>query len=186
VWAHAAPPGEVAVLREVALRPEESGHVWWQALSEATESVPLVVVTGVAAVALVVTGRRFDSALLAVSVLAVTGLNPLVKSVVDRPRPSVVELTGDVSAGSFPSGHAAVSAALLAAAAVVVGRRTSAAGGWAVLAVAVGIAVLVGVGQLVLGRHYPSDVLAGWLLAGAVVAALHAVVYGNRLRATPS
>jgi membrane-associated phospholipid phosphatase len=32
----------------------------------------------------------------------------------------------------------------------------------------------------VLGRHYPSDVLAGWLLAGVVVAGLHAVVDGNR------
>ena len=71
---------------------------------------------------------------------------------------------------SFPSGHASSSAALagvlivLAAMLVrkAVLRRT-------VYAAAVLLALVVGLDRVYLGRHYPTDVIAGWLLGICVL-----------------
>jgi undecaprenyl-diphosphatase len=63
-----------------------------------------------------------------------------------------------VSEYSFPSGHAANTAALVGALVLILRRRLWMIAGAAVL-------IVVGLSQLVLGRHYPSDVLAGWAWA---------------------
>ncbi|MBN1434656.1 alpha/beta fold hydrolase [Candidatus Fermentibacterales bacterium] len=57
---------------------------------------------------------------------------------------------------SFPSSHAANSAAL----ATVLALSLSAPAGW----IAVGISFLVGYSRAYVGVHYPFDVLAGWVL----------------------
>src|SRR5262249_31685056 len=65
--------------------------------------------------------------------------------------------------GSFPSGHATIAMALALAALVAapeVARGLVAVGG-ACYAVAVGIVLVA------LGQHYPSDVAAGFLVAGS-------------------
>jgi undecaprenyl-diphosphatase len=61
--------------------------------------------------------------------------------------------------GSFPSGHAAGSFAFAAFVAVRAPRWAAPAFVWA---------ALVACSRCVLGVHYPSDVLAGALLGGAV------------------
>ena len=70
---------------------------------------------------------------------------------------------------SFPSGHAANTAALVGSLVMILRSR------WArVVGAVVGAAalLLVGYSQLELGRHYPSDLLAGWLWAGAWIGLL--------------
>jgi undecaprenyl-diphosphatase len=91
-------------------------------------------------------------------------ISTILKNVFDRPRPDLTGITR-VYTASFPSGHATSSAvvyltigALLAA---TVTRRSHKV---FYLGVAVFLTLIVGVSRVYLGVHYPSDVLAGWLI----------------------
>ena len=111
-----------------------------------------------------------------VSCAVVWLVNPPLKSLVGRGRPDVAVLPDRLSEYSFPSGHAANSAVVAGAAVLVV---LSVAGSRAarVVALVAGVAVLVVAGApLALGRHYPSDLVAGWLEALAVLAVVVLVV----------
>jgi uncharacterized damage-inducible protein DinB len=92
-----------------------------------------------------------------------------VKVLTRFPRPSLWPRLVAVSGYSFPSGHATAGAALFPLLAFVIGRSLPRArvAAWVV---AVALAAFVGVGRLVLGVHWPRDVLAGWLL-GALLSA---------------
>ena len=74
---------------------------------------------------------------------------------------------------SFPSGHAANTAAL-GVALVVISWDTR----WRIpmLVACTLFVALVGASQLVLGVHYPSDILAGWLWAAGFVLLASCVV----------
>lgn len=97
-------------------------------------------------------------------------LGPLLKLLVGRPRPEV-PLTQAVGL-AFPSGHA-LNAALAAGVLLVVFRPRAGryAKRCAVWAAALLLAVVTGFSRVALGVHWSSDVLAGWLLGAAVVAA---------------
>lgn len=90
------------------------------------------------------------------------------KLVFQRPRPDLPHL---VPAGgySFPSGHAAITAALYLTLALICSHGTGCRPGriaiWAAAALAV---LLVGISRVYLGVHYPSDVVAGWATGGFV------------------
>lgn len=62
---------------------------------------------------------------------------------------------------SYPSGHAAMVAAVALAAVAIAPRRARRPAA----AVACGIVATVGVALVVVHAHYPSDVLGGWLLS---------------------
>ncbi|MGH8894366.1 MAG: phosphatase PAP2 family protein, partial [Actinomycetes bacterium] len=162
-------PGESAVLRWVHAEAGSTPARLWQTVSDATDLLPLLVVAAVGVAVLLVV-RRPRSAALVVSAVAVPWtLNPLLKEVFGRDRPDLWPL-GDVSQHSFPAGHAANTAALLAAVVAVLLPRTTGRGRLAPVVLASAVLLLAGAAQLALGRHYPSDVLAGWLWAGAWVA----------------
>ena len=100
------------------------------------------------------------------------------KHVVGRPRPylshpltSRASKHGRSSSGgytSFPSGHAALSAALASSWALSYPR-------WYVVGPGVVWAVGVGLSRLHLGVHYPSDVIVGALLGIAVAGVVHQI-----------
>lgn len=83
----------------------------------------------------------------------------------ERPRPAIVPHLSQVGSSSFPSAHAMMSAVVYltlgSLVMTVVERRRLK---WYVLAVAIALTVAVGVSRVLLGVHYPSDVLAGWTL----------------------
>jgi membrane-associated phospholipid phosphatase len=128
-----------------------------------------VLVPAAVVAAAILVGRRRWAGLILVVVAAVLvwAVNPALKQLVRRERPTVRAFVEPVSEFSFPSGHAT---AAMAAAAVVVALTWDTR--WrGVGAVGAGLYVLVvGLTQLVLGVHYPSDLIAGYALAIAGVA----------------
>jgi undecaprenyl-diphosphatase len=84
-----------------------------------------------------------------------------------RPRPDLVPHATEVYTASFPSGHAMMSAIVyLTLGALVVRTQPDRNTKAYILAVAVLLTGLVGVSRVYLGVHWPTDVLAGWVLGG--------------------
>jgi undecaprenyl-diphosphatase len=92
----------------------------------------------------------------------------MIKLFVDRPRPSFETHPVVVHSQSFPSGHAGNSMVTFLALALFVAPER-----WRRLAVAVAVlaSLAMGTTRPLLGVHWPSDVLAGWIF-GATVALL--------------
>lgn len=107
---------------------------------------------------------RFAAVSLGGSALLVMAAKRLLR----RERPALWETIPQETTWSFPSGHATASMAL---AAVLVLLAWSTRARWPVLLAALAFVPLVGLSRPYLGVHYPSDILAGWCLALAWVAA---------------
>ncbi|GAA3346746.1 hypothetical protein GCM10020358_58910 [Amorphoplanes nipponensis] len=123
-------------------------------------------------------------ALWAATTMVVGGLlGALLKLLVGRHRPDLLDPVARATGYSFPSGHA-LNAALAAGVFVLVllpvarGARR-----WVLWGAAIAVTVLTGLSRIVLGVHWTSDVVAGWLLGVAVVAVTAAAF--PRVRATP-
>lgn len=92
-------------------------------------------------------------------------LNSLLKEAFGRARPEVVPHLREVMTLSFPSGHAMTSAAVyltLGALLMRIAKRPLTK--FYCMSAAMLITALVGASRVYLGVHYPTDVLAGWLL----------------------
>jgi undecaprenyl-diphosphatase len=95
-------------------------------------------------------------------------LTLLLKVGFGRPRPDLVPHHVSVATASFPSGHAMLSAVAYLTLGALLARLEQPLGVKAyVLALAIFTSVAVGVSRVYLGVHWPSDVLAGWVV-GAV------------------
>ncbi|MGV9854629.1 phosphatase PAP2 family protein [Streptomyces sp. NPDC003442] len=99
-----------------------------------------------------------------------TALQQAVKAALDRERPRWPDPVDSAHYAAFPSGHAltaTVTFGLLLWLLTLHGAPAK----WLRLMAAVGAVSVLGVGftRLYLGVHWPSDVLAGWLLGAALV-----------------
>ncbi|MGN6162159.1 MAG: diacylglycerol kinase family protein, partial [Marmoricola sp.] len=123
----------------------------------------------VGAIALVLNKHR-RAAVWIVGVLAVARLGAsALKALTHRHRPIFEHPVQIVSGWSFPSGHVATAAAACGCVIVIAtmfirkrGLRRP------VIGAAVLVVLLVSLDRLVLGVHYPSDVVGGWLVGGVV------------------
>ncbi|MCQ6554723.1 phosphatase PAP2 family protein [Streptomyces sp. C10-9-1] len=107
----------------------------------------------------------------------------VLKALVDRRRPAFPDPVDTAHFSAFPSGHA-MTAALGCGLLVWLVRRWSPSRRLLAAAAAAAAVSIAGVGltRVYLGVHWPSDVLAGWLL-GLAAAAL--AVYGAERRTAP-
>ena len=166
VWHHAGPVGvDRSLLRGYS--PVKSSLLFRTADVLSTLGSPAVVIAIGIASAVWLWARRRSSidALACLAAPAIAGFaESAAKMIVARPRPLTAALTGEDGMG-FPSGHSAGFAALaLILALVLTGVRP------AKLAVALSIvlSVLMAMSRVIVGAHYPTDVIAGVVLGLAV------------------
>jgi undecaprenyl-diphosphatase len=153
---------------------------WPLTLSETVSllgTAPIVaVITAVVGASLARHGRWFDIALLIAAVVGAALLSPLTKHLVSRARPTAFFRTS-ATGYSFPSGHTLNATCLALALAFVLWRlpwrRTMKIVWTCALALYV---ACVGASRIVLGVHYPTDVLGGFLLGAAWATLLITVV----------
>lgn len=130
---------------------------------------PLLLEIAALVIAVLVRRRPRLSAYVLLTVLGAEVVSFATKNVVDRVRPCV-DAASCPATSSFPSGHAVGAAAFWTAVAVLLlprlGHRA-----WALLV----IPLVVAVTRVVLGVHYPSDVVAGLVVGGCWAAAWTAV-----------
>lgn len=119
---------------------------------------------------------RARAAIFGVTMVVAAGLTLLVKHLLARHRPPAALVVGPVDTGySFPSGHTVFSTVFLGLVAMLVvwprisGPATRARRIGAVAACVLG-SVTIGATRVYLGYHWTTDVVAGWVLAVAVLA----------------
>jgi len=113
--------------------------------------------------------RRWqDAVIIAVSVVTGVIFSLFLKELFDRPRPELVPHLSHTVTSSFPSGHSMLAAVTyltigIMAAEMADNRRQA----FYPLVVALILSVIVGLSRLHVGVHWPSDVLAGWIIGAA-------------------
>ena len=112
------------------------------------------------------------AAFVVVTMTGSTLLNALVKLAVDRARPVLDDPVAHAAGMSFPSGHA--QSAMVAASVLLLVFLPLLRGAWRWVAVGVAVVYVLAIGfaRVTLGVHYVSDVLAGYVLGAAWVAAM--------------
>lgn len=131
--------------------------------------VGVIVLTTVATALFFYKNEYRRALLVVVSVAGATLLNVVIKAMFERQRPDLWTQLVHESGYSFPSGHAMASAALGLAIAVALWNSRWR---WWGTGFATAYVLFVGFSRLYLGVHYPSDVIAGWLVSGAWVLAV--------------
>lgn len=155
-------PGDVAV---------PIGPLW---LQEAVRDVTslgsfavLTIVTLIAVVQLLLSGRRAVAAYVGSAVLSGTAISSVLKALFDRPRPDIPGAP-HVFTSSFPSGHATLSGVVFLTIAAVLAATTESRRLKAFyLGVGVFLTFIVGMSRIYEGVHYPTDVMAGWMIGSA-------------------
>lgn len=120
--------------------------------------------TFAAVAALLFLRLKREAVLLGATVLFGLLVNSGLKLLIGRPRPTLVPHLTDAGGLSFPSGHsfnAALCFLATALAFATISNRHSVR--WTMIAAAAAISMVVAFTRVVLGVHYPTDVIAGWL-----------------------
>ncbi len=135
---------------------------FWQTITASGAGTPRALVAGLALGAVLLARRWREAALLAVTVLSAPTLNAAMKLLFARPRPALVPYLAPADGLAFPSGHASGSAAIYLAVALALGQLSGRTRPLVLLALI--WSALVAFSRVWLGVHWPSDVLAGWVL----------------------
>jgi membrane-associated phospholipid phosphatase len=155
--------------------PELDGWAVW--LTDLGGPIGVTVVMLIGAIALYLGRRRRAALVLVAGVGGAAVINTLLKASFQRARPDLWEPLVHEASFSFPSGHAMVSSALACSVIYILWRTR-----WQRWAIVLGLAYvfIIGLTRLYLGVHYPTDVLAGWLVGFTWVAILRAALWRSR------
>ena len=111
--------------------------------------------------------RQLDAWLLGLGLGGAMLMTQAAKTIFSRPRPELFDpLVAIPTSGSFPSGHTTQIAAFALCLALIVYRSSpSSCLRWLIAVLSLLLATGVGISRIYLQVHYPSDVLAGGMLA---------------------
>ena len=178
--------GDVADSLNRAVRDDDTAVTVLQAISWLGRPPVLWAVTGLAVLYTWRHGAHRLTVFLVATTLGGGVMSTLVKVLVDRPRPEVDHPIATAFGKSFPSGHAlsstVVFGALLLTFLPVLSRR------WRHVAVAFTVVLVLAIGasRLLLGVHFVSDVVGGyvlgiaWLLTTTAIFEIWRVERGQR------
>lgn len=179
---HESGPVDAAVLWFVRDHVPAAWSGFFSVVTLSGSAAFLLTLGSLAALVALFAKRWFEAMLLASSLATATLLVYVLKAMVGRARPDLWD-TQWYWGSSFPSGHTLSTAALSTAAALCVARGWP-RGGDAAMWAAMLWTGLVALSRLVLGVHWPSDVLAA-LCMGAFIPLLISVLF-DRHRADVS
>jgi undecaprenyl-diphosphatase len=157
------------VLRSAANLSDPIGPSWFEETMRDFTGLGgtgvLTLVTLAAAGDLVITHKAHAALLVMGAILAGLLASQALRWGFDRPRPDPVPHGMQAYAQSFPSGHSMMSALVYLTLGALLARTQSRRRVKAYLLGLAGVlTVIVGVGRVCLGVHWPTDVLAGWAL----------------------
>jgi membrane-associated phospholipid phosphatase len=136
---------------------------FWQLVSWSGGGTQRYIIVGLLALALGVWHQKRAGLTLALASLLSSFASDGLKMAFARARPDLVPHLDHASSFAYPSGHATSAAVVYLAFALLIPtqRRTA----W--LAGGAALALLTGLSRIMLGVHWPSDVLGGWMLGAA-------------------
>ena len=182
----------------VASSRSDGATAFFSTVTHLADTVFILVAAPLAVLAFVSAKRPADGLFIGVSTAFTWGMVELFKRILSAPRPdggAVIALPGSMS---FPSAHSATGLAFYAALALVISAMLLDRDGielpedadeftaskavplWkgvlalAIQLLAVLLIALIGASRVYLGVHWVTDVLGGWILGGAVIAAMSA------------
>ena len=139
---------------------------FWLSISWLGDTGPRLLAAGLG-ISVLLWLRRWQGALFVMGVLlSGISLSTIIKAWVARPRPQLVAHLDQVSSMSFPSGHALNSTLFYLTLALVLApllKQRSAQ--WGLYGFALISSLAIGLSRIALGVHWPSDVLASWIMA---------------------
>ncbi len=141
-------------------------------IGDTTQRVAIVLMCG----AWLIYRQRPKAALVVVITPLLASLaSTVLKDQFGRARPNLVPHLDHVTNLSYPSGHASNAAVIFLLMALVMPRKNRSA--W--LGLAIAMVVLIGVSRPMLGVHWPTDVIGGWML-GTAFALSGAAIIGQQ------
>ncbi len=163
---------------------------FWKIVSIVGGPTVLRVAAFVAVVLLWIRRQRAAAVLVAVAIGGAAALSGIFKVLVNRGRPVVAVPVEHAGSASFPSGHALTSFVAVGVLLILLLPPRSHRHRALLVTGAVLLAAAVGFSRLLLGVHYPSDVLGSWLIGTALLLILTGVFHrpksGPLLSAEPA
>lgn len=141
---------------------------WLQPVTEAGSTPAIVAVAAVVLVVGWLTGGWRDAMAGALAIGIGALAVEIIKLVVGRARPDLLDPALVETGFSFPSGHTANATVAYGVLAWLIGRATA----WTLAGI---VTFGVGLSRVWLGVHHPTDVLAGWLFGATVLLLLAAL-----------
>lgn len=167
VFEHKTLHFDVAILETV----HRLAQPWLDALAAVVTNlggaIGVMVITAVVSLLLLWRLKRREFLILVASVGGAALLNVILKLLFQRDRPALWERVITENSYSFPSGHAMASSAL--ALSIIVLLWSTKWRWWAVLG-GLTYVFIIGFTRMYLGLHYPTDIVAGWLVSAVWVA----------------